>query len=357
MDWCAVSFDKLHLHFSLAENFTQEHLGLGKVRQKEEILAKAMAKSVDQDAPYPLLSPLPDASSPPPSSQPRPNSINSSLSLTSLPSSFTSLLLSLVDSPAYTNLTSAYLNNTFNPSTPDDRRVKYFSVAGRLGGVGVWHPFWLPKMVLDGVEERTREKMQDEFGANRSESGQHPPLWEREEEWGNDGLVTIQSAKWGEFLGVMEGCDHWEMRGARGIAPGVIPTSLGKVPGLGKMDLSMNLGVGDWGKFVSAWRTREDANERRSGGDKGIVERRREREQDEADIKSSTDRLSAVMDWFVEQVPLTAKLNLSGGQKTGTVKGEKKDKKDKEKKNELGTMEDLERFYVALSRKLWDEGL
>lgn len=236
--------------------------------------------------------------------------------------------------------------------------MKYFSVAGRLGGVGVWHPFWLPKMVLDGVEERSRKRMQDEFTANPSESRpQSPPLWEKEDEWGNDGLVTIQSAKWGEFLGIMEGCDHWEMRGARGIAPGVLPTSLGKVPGLGKVDLSMNLGVGDWGKFVSAWRSREDSKERRHGGDRGIADRRKEREQDEADIKSSTDRLSAVMDWFVEQVPLTAKLNLSSSEKADTVKGEKKEKKEKERKNELGTKEDLERFYVALSRKLWDEGL
>ncbi len=30
---------------------------------------------------------------------------------------------------------------------------------------------------------------------------------------GNDGLVSVESAKWGEFLGVMEGCDHWDMRG------------------------------------------------------------------------------------------------------------------------------------------------
>lgn len=28
-----------------------------------------------------------------------------------------------------------------------------------------------------------------------------------------DGLVAVQSARWGEFLGIMEGCDHWDLRG------------------------------------------------------------------------------------------------------------------------------------------------
>ena len=31
------------------------------------------------------------------------------------------------------------------------------------------------------------------------------------------GLVTVQSMRWGEFLGILEWCDHWEMQGARGI--------------------------------------------------------------------------------------------------------------------------------------------
>jgi hypothetical protein len=34
---------------------------------------------------------------------------------------------------------------------------------------------------------------------------------------GNDGLVTIESAKWGHFLGTLENCDHWEVRGSSGL--------------------------------------------------------------------------------------------------------------------------------------------
>jgi triacylglycerol lipase len=134
------------------------------------------------------------------------------LSFSSLPSSFTTLLLSIVDSPAYANLTSDYLNDVFNPNTPDNPRVKYWSVAGRMsaGGVSVWHPFWLPKMVLDGVEEKERERLKKlwEEQYRSGASVDKTPFWADEREWGNDGLVTIQSAKWGEFLGTMEGCDR-----------------------------------------------------------------------------------------------------------------------------------------------------
>jgi triacylglycerol lipase len=217
-------------------------------------------------------------------------------------------------------------------------------------------------MVLDGVEERTRERMRKETVEGRLDEGtlrhSQRPSWDKDEEWGNDGLVTVQSAKWGEFLGVMEGCDHWEMRGARGIAPELphlSKVSLG-LP-LGKVDLSLNLGVSDWGKFVGAWK-REDSRTRRAGATTSSAggggeeeERKRERDQDEADIKSSTDRVSAVLDWLVEQVPSPPKLKL------GEEKGAATEEKRKEKRNELGTKEGLERFYIALSRKLWDEGL
>jgi triacylglycerol lipase len=131
-----------------------------------------------------------------------------------IPSSLTSFLLNILDSPAYANLTTRFLNDEFNPSTPNVDGVKYFSVAGRLPSVSVWHPFWLPKMVLDGVEEREREAMRNKwlesFGSSwQQEPQQHQrPLWAKEDEWGNDGLVTVQSAKWGEFLGIMEGCDR-----------------------------------------------------------------------------------------------------------------------------------------------------
>lgn len=118
------------------------------------------------------------------------------------------MLLSILDSPAYANLTSTYLNKVFNPSTPNDPNVKYYSVAGRMGGVNIWHPFWLPKMVLDGVEEKERERLRARWETRPFMYGEDTPLWARESVWGNDGLVTVQSAMWGEFLGILEGCDR-----------------------------------------------------------------------------------------------------------------------------------------------------
>jgi len=54
-------------------------------------------------------------------------------------------------------------------------------------------------MVLDGWEESERVRLKE---------GGTSTIWKDEREWGNDGLVTVQSAKWGEFLGIMEGCDR-----------------------------------------------------------------------------------------------------------------------------------------------------
>ena len=103
--------------------------------------------------------------------------------LTSLSSSFTTLLLSLLDTPAYANLTTQFANEVFNPSTPDDPSVRYYSVGARVDGVGIWHPLWFPKMVMDGAEEKAKKQ---------GSSGSH-----RSVEQGNDGLGSVQSAKWG----------------------------------------------------------------------------------------------------------------------------------------------------------------
>lgn len=126
------------------------------------------------------------------------------------------LLLSVVDSPAYANLTTEFLNDIFNPATPDNPNVKYFSVASRLSSVSIWHPFWLTKMVLDEAEMKQRLKVKESWEQRREKDGlgseveddEGIPLWAQEREWGNDGLVTVQSAKWGEFLGTLEGCDR-----------------------------------------------------------------------------------------------------------------------------------------------------
>jgi len=269
------------------------------------------------------------------------SSSSAAFSFSSLPSSFTTFLLGTFDPPAYANLTTTYLTEIFNPRTPDDPRVRYFSVAGRTGGLNIWHPLWLPKLILDGTDDRE----------------------------GNDGLVSVQSARWGEFLGTIEGADHWTLRGASGIELGVDLPSV----------VSDAWGFADWGRFVRAFRrTAEIKNEGGKRAQKGSGWREEVKTAEEGTavwedgLKSSTERLSAVLDWLVEQVPVASRNGTSfagdgnsgaGGGAGGKGLEDATGWKDvarvapPKRRGELGSKGDLERMYVALARKLYDEGL
>ncbi|TFK48770.1 alpha/beta-hydrolase [Heliocybe sulcata] len=370
MDWCT------------------QRIGIGRLAREEKDRLKAKeSKTVESKSSSPTDS---DQKPPHPSSFP--------LSISSFPSSFTTFLLSIVDSPAYANLTSTYLNDVFNPATPDSPHVKYLSVAARIQSVAIWHPFWLPKMVLDGIEQRERAKLRKEGEEMLTQKGWtredyiraegRPPVWEREDEWGNDGLVTVQSARWGEFLGIMEGCDHWDIRGARGLE---LDIDLPNVSfGIGN-SFGEGWSLSDWTRFVTAWRKEEKKKEDEKGdgkqertekkekeetiskaveaGEEGRAQREqgKDSEHDDDFLKNSTEKLSAVFDWLVEQVPTPAKSGISplaSASRGKSVSPDEKSAKEQSKKskkpaakNELETKEDLERFYVALSRKLYDEGL
>ncbi|KAI5989111.1 alpha beta-hydrolase [Pisolithus albus] len=288
------------------------------------------------------------------------------LSLSSLPSSFTTLILSYLDSPAYANLTTSYLNDVFNPSTPDDPRVKYFSVVSRIDEMNIWHPLWLPKMVLDDAERKAKESLKARRGDNYS--GEGVPRWEQDDQWGNDGLVTVQSARWGEFLGILEGCDHWDIRSWRGSSMEFsvgIPSMSIPLGGLAHRVGADGWSFGDWTRFIGAWRKQDKGTEDGLQMSSAMTQatdalplsswretkpNREERGQsDETDpvVKASTDSLSAVFDWIVEQVPPPGKSLPSNGE-SQTEKPVRKD---------LVTKADLERFYVSLTRKLYDEGL
>ncbi|KAI0783429.1 Alpha/Beta hydrolase protein [Abortiporus biennis] len=354
MDWC------------------MENIGLGKMRQKEE--AFAVAQEAIQDA-------VAQSDSSTDNSQ----SKSFPLSLASLPSSFTTLLLSLFDSPAYANLTSTYLNTIFNPATPDSPNVKYFSVAGRISSLSIWHPLWLPKMVLDGFEEKEQEKGRILF----DDIPEH-------QRWGNDGLVTVQSARWGEFLGMLEECDHWALRGARGMDVNLQSTSLKEkeVEAIASSSQSQESGngngdgwaFGDWGKFVRAWKREEKkakvagaavsaAQQLQSGSSSSssrnqdtaslafeATERAKARQQQVSQLQlpgkefaddvvnASTEKLSAVFDWIVEQVPTSSSSSTPSSASSSSSLSSSQ-------KGEVSSKMDLERFYVALCRKLYDEGL
>jgi len=138
-------------------------------------------------------------------------------------------ILQAVDSPAYYNLTTTYCTTQFNPSTPDDPDVKYFSIAARATRITPLLPLWYTQIVLDETAK----------GGNAEPDGHAGEKYE-----GNDGMVSVSSTKHGECesscsvlvttrlasgiradshfvsfaldrilgLGTVDDCNHWELR-------------------------------------------------------------------------------------------------------------------------------------------------
>ncbi|ORZ15677.1 Alpha/Beta hydrolase protein [Absidia repens] len=112
-------------------------------------------------------------------------------------------VVQLLDTPAYANLTTEYCQNYFNPNTPDDPRVTYYSY-GASTTLPVWSFLGLPNQ------------------------------WIREKEGDNDGLVSVKSAKWGQYVKTLN-TDHWSLNGQRYIK---WRSSIAPDPKLDKFDTS-----------------------------------------------------------------------------------------------------------------------
>ncbi|ANB11135.1 Tgl2p [Sugiyamaella lignohabitans] len=77
-------------------------------------------------------------------------------------------------------LTTEHMQNAFNPHVPDDKDVYYSSYGARIGSR------WTTVL---------------KYSADYIKSV----------EGDNDGLVSVESAKWGEYLGTIENCDHLDV--------------------------------------------------------------------------------------------------------------------------------------------------
>ena len=182
-----------------------------------ELIDKMMEES-KTTTPMPPLPPLPYSLKEPllrrregiakPKEEPNPVPGMSTLTraLTSVSSSLSSYILSIFDQPAYAMLSTKYMNRLFNPRTPDESDVRYFSIAARVKEVSVLHPLWLPKLILDKAAAYNTSGGQYDGSGDALHGKMH----------GNDGLVSVGSAQWGDFLGIMEGWDHWDVRGPGG---------------------------------------------------------------------------------------------------------------------------------------------
>jgi len=54
-------------------------------------------------------------------------------------------------------------------------------------------------MVLNELEHKMKERLKHQDAITGDVHA--PTSWEQDPNWGNDGLLGVQSAKWGEFLG------------------------------------------------------------------------------------------------------------------------------------------------------------
>nr|CAG8469723.1 5944_t:CDS:2 [Entrophospora candida] len=102
--------------------------------------------------------------------------------LSTLPQKFSSLLHTIIhafDTPAYSNLTTDFCMNSFNPNTPNHPSVAYYSY-GAATEIPIWSPLHLPYQII------------------------------KEKEGPNDGLVSVKSARWGRYVRTVE-CDHWDL--------------------------------------------------------------------------------------------------------------------------------------------------
>jgi hypothetical protein len=249
------------------------------------------------------------------------------------PGALTTSLLSIVESPAYGNLTTPFPSGHFNADTPDDPRVRYFSAAARAPSANVWYPLWLPKLVLDSAAKRAR--------AAAAAAGD--PRAADDAEWGNDGLVSVQSARWGEFLGTVKGADHWEVRGARALDLDL------DLAGLQAVSLAIptpSLPEWDWSRWLGAWRRRGAAKQAQ---DAAAASQDGSAPAPAKDGRNDGgEKLSAFFDWVAEQVPADPLARVSarvtggaGGTTPADVEAAAQGTKGAGERNELATKDDV----------------
>ncbi|KAI1270776.1 alpha/beta-hydrolase [Xylariaceae sp. FL1019] len=82
---------------------------------------------------------------------------------------------------AFEQLTSTYMNEKFNPYTPDDPDVRYFSYGAMMERPPLFSPFRQSHSIMSRVDGP------------------------------NDGLVSVASAQWGSYKGTLVGVSHLDL--------------------------------------------------------------------------------------------------------------------------------------------------
>ena len=339
MDWCAAN------------------IGVGSV----SAMAAAAAEEAARGLPYSLKSPLLAART----EENKNDSSSGIIGLAGFTSAMSKYLLNIFDSPAYSNLTTAYLRE-YNSQTLNDPNVKYISVAGRNTKLSVLHPLWFPKLVLDAAAEK---------GYPKDDSGKGYE--------GNDGLVSVKSAKWGEFLGAVDDTHHWDLRGEGSIWPsGLSGDGKDKSPSPSESDEIVGAPGWDWDDGVHEYLglnlkettdklglTNPAAKNPSSSdptGSQSIVSTKDKEEKKEGGIieagmgqigqVAQVAQVGQLLDWVTDVLP-GSKSTEAGRQQMQEARDERSAmKKDTKKKKDEKQKFDLARFYGGLMLKLKEDG-
>lgn len=86
-----------------------------------------------------------------------------------------------METGAFAQLTQKYMRDEFNPKTPDDPNVRYFSYGAMVDHLPFLSPF-----------RHSRKTIQKLEGPN-------------------DGLVSVASSQWGEYKGTLLGVNHLDL--------------------------------------------------------------------------------------------------------------------------------------------------
>ncbi|KAF9935052.1 hypothetical protein FBU30_008545 [Linnemannia zychae] len=192
MDWCRESIGIGYLPQSEEEAMRK----LGEAARLSKAAALDLQEAIqtyqtEQDSP-PLrwsatsfsYSSTESFAGPPPPPVSSTLSSQNNISNSPIISSLLNGLIPFLDTPAYANLTTNYCQNVFNPNTPDDPRVSYYSYGASVRQIPIWAPLGIPWEIIKAREGE------------------------------NDGLVSTHSARWGHYVGTEE-ADHWDMNNRR----------------------------------------------------------------------------------------------------------------------------------------------
>ena len=97
-----------------------------------------------------------------------------------LPKIYRALQAMQISTGAFSQLTRRYMEENFNPKTPDREGVKYFSY-GATVTPPIWSAFRMSHRILEEVEGP------------------------------NDGLVSVASSQWGTYKGTLVGVSHLDL--------------------------------------------------------------------------------------------------------------------------------------------------